>query len=224
MFESRIESSRAMDVNGQSPLLHPATRIGVWMLFAAALAAARWEHVGAAGCVLGIWLAWARPPVLLPMLHRARWLLLSLVAVYALATPGATLALWEGGPGPSAEGLALGLLQAGRIVLMIGALALLLAATPAEELVTGLWALLKPLAPLGVDPERVALRLALTLDYAQRAAPRRPGEWRGALAAALEPEAGPGAPVRLARIPFSWRDSAVAAVAVGVLVLLPGLA
>jgi energy-coupling factor transporter transmembrane protein EcfT len=209
-----------MDANGPLPLLHPATRIGAWVLFAAVLAAARWEFVAAAGCALGIWLALARPPLLRPMLRRARWLLLSLVAVYALATPGATLALG----GLSAEGLALGLLQAGRLVAMIGALALLLAATPTTELLSGLWVLLRPLAPLGVDAQRVALRLALTLEYAQQAAPRRPGDWSAALAAALEPDAGPGTPVRLARIPFTWRDGAAVAAGMGLLALLPGLA
>lgn len=213
-----------MDANGPFPLLHPATRIGVWILFAAALAAAPWEHVAAAGGALAVWLALARPPMLRPMLRRSRWLLISLVAVYVLATPGAPLVLWEGGPGASAEGLALGLLQGGRIVLMIGALALLLAATPAEELVAGLWALLEPLAPLGVDARRVALRLALTLEYAQRVAPARPADWGAALAGALEPDAGEGAPVRLSRLPFTWRDSVAGVLAIGVVVLLPVLA
>lgn len=213
-----------MDAANPLPLLHPATRIGIWILFAAALAAARWELLVVSGCALGVWLAISKPPMLLTMLRRARWLLLSLVAVYALATPGATLPLWEGGPGPSAEGLALGLLQGGRIVGMIGALALLLAATPADELLSGLWALLQPLTPLGVDARRVALRLALTLEYAQRAVPRRPMDWGAALAGALEPEAGEGAPVRLEQIPFTWRDAAAGALALGALFLLAVLA
>jgi energy-coupling factor transporter transmembrane protein EcfT len=211
-----------MHPDGAAPSLHPATRIGVWILFAAAVAAGRWEFLAASAAVLAGWLALARPAILLPMLRRARWLLLSLVLVYAIATPGAPLPLWEGGPGLSAEGLAQGMLQAARIALMIGALALLLAATSVEELIAGLSTLLRPLAPLGVDAERVALRLALTLEYARRRAPRRRGDWSGALAAALEPDTAAPAPVRLPRIPFTWRDGAVAGAAA--LILFLGLA
>jgi energy-coupling factor transporter transmembrane protein EcfT len=210
-----------MDAGGAISMFHPATRIAVWILFAAGVAMARWQWLVAFGLLLAAWLGLTRPPNLLPMVRRARWLLLSLVLVYALATPGAGLHIWEGGPGFSHDGLSLGLVQAGRIVLMIGALALLLAATPADELVVGLWVLLRPLAPLGLDPQRVALRLALTLEYAQRRGSPRRGDWRNALVSALEPESGTGTPVRLARIPFSWRDGA--AVGAALLIFALGL-
>jgi len=185
--------------------LHPATRIGLWLLLALAVAWLRWEALALASAALAAWLAASRNPVFPAMLRRARWLLASLLLVYGFATQG--VPLWEALPALSREGVALGAMQAWRIVLLLAGLALLMAATPPAALVSGIHALLQPLAPLGVDAGRVALRLTLTLDYARRQPPLRGRDWRQALAAALEPEPGPGEPVRVEARPFTWRDS-----------------
>lgn len=186
-------------------LLHPATRIGLWLLLALAVAWLRWEALALLGAALAAWLAAGRNPVFPAMLRRARWLLASLLLVYGFATPGA--ALWEAFPALSRDGVALGAMQAWRIVLLLAGLALLMAATPPAALISGIHALLRPLAPLGVDAGRFALRLALTLEYARQQPRVRGGNWREALAAALEPEPGPGAPVVVQARPFTWRDS-----------------
>ncbi|HSD59503.1 MAG TPA: energy-coupling factor transporter transmembrane component T [Burkholderiales bacterium] len=188
-------------------LLHPATRIGVWILLALAVAWLRWEALAFLSAVLATWLAATRNPTLMPMVRRARWLLASLLLVYGFATPGTPL--WEAVPALSREGIALGGMQAWRIVLMLAGLSLLTAATPSAELVSGIRALLRPLATLGLDPGRFALRLALTLEYARQQAPVGGRNWRDALAAALEPEPGPAVPVIVQTRPFTWRDSLV---------------
>lgn len=190
-----------------APLLHPATRIGLWMLLALAAAWLRWEALALLSAALAAGLAGSRNPVFLPMVRRARWLLASLLLVYGFATPGA--ALWHAFPALSSDGVALGALQAWRIVLMLAGLAVLMAATPAAELISGVHALLRPLAPLGLDRGRFALRLALTLEYARRQTPVRARDWRDALASALEPEPGPAVPVMVETRPFTWRDSLV---------------
>lgn len=188
-----------------TPLLHPATRIGLWLLLALAVAWLRWEALAVLSAALAAALAAGRNPVFWSMLRRARWLLLSLLLVYGFATPGAPL--WEALPALSREGVALGAMQAWRIALLLAGLALLMAATPPAALISGIHALLRPLVALGVDAGRFALRLALTLEYARRQAPLRGRDWREALDRALEPEPGPGEPVRLEARPFTWRDS-----------------
>lgn len=190
-----------------APLLHPATRIGLWILLALAVAWLRWEALALLSAALALWLAATRNPAFLPLLRRARWLFASLLLVYGFATPGAPL--WAAIPAPSWEGVALGAMQTWRIALMLAGLSLLTAATPAAELISGIHALLRPLATLGIDPGRFALRLALTLEYARRQDPVRGRNWRDALAAALEPEPGPSAPVVVDARPFTWRDTLV---------------
>jgi len=190
-----------------APLLHPATRIGLWILLALAVAWLRWEALALLSAALATCLAATRNPAFLPMLRRARWLLASLLLVYGFATAGAPL--WEAFPALSWEGVALGAMQTWRIVLMLAGLSLLMAATPSAELIAGIHALLRPLATLGLDPGRFALRLALTLEYARQQPQVRGRNWRDALAAVLEPEPGPSAPVLVEARPFTWRDSFV---------------
>jgi len=105
---------------------------------------------------------------------------------------------------------------------MLAGLSLLTATTPPAALISGIHALLRPLATLGLDPERFALRLALTLEYARQQAPVRGRNWRDALAAALEPEPGPSAPVVVEARTFTWRDSL--ALGASALALVLGLA
>lgn len=203
-----------------APLLHPATRIGLWILLALAVAWLRWEALALMSAALAAWLLATRNPVFLPMLRRARWLLASLLLVYGFATPGA--ALWEGYPALSREGVALGAMQTWRIALMLAGLSVLMAATPPAALISGIHALLRPLATLGLDPGRFALRLALTLEYARQQVPVRGRNWRDSLAAALEPEPGPPAPVVVEARPFTWRD--YLAVGASALAIAVGLA
>jgi energy-coupling factor transporter transmembrane protein EcfT len=118
------------------------------------------------------------------LVRRARWLLASLALVFALATPGVDLIPALGSIGPSREGVTLGLIHLLRLTLVLAALALVLRITPLEELVEALYGLLRPLAWLGLDRARIALRLLLVLRYVEQP---HGGDWRGWLEQAQAP-------------------------------------
>lgn len=97
---------------------------------------------------------------------RTRWLLLSLLAVFALGDLAGDWPLPDVA-GALAGALA-GLTQVGRLLLVLAALALFLETTPLAEILAALRAVLAPLARCGVDVDRAVVRLALTLLYAER--------------------------------------------------------
>jgi energy-coupling factor transporter transmembrane protein EcfT len=199
-------------------LFHPATRILLWVLFAAAVAMMGWSGLSAASLLLALALAGLRDRACLTMLRRARWLLISLLLVYGLATPGPGLVIGEVPLPVSQGGLEAGLLQAWRLVAMIAGLALLLALTPVPQLVAGIHAILSPLRIFGIDPETTALRLSLTLEYARALGRPKGKSWRDALVAALEPDDEPPSRVVVERPPFTWHDSLALAAGVAALI------
>jgi hypothetical protein len=187
--------------------LHPVARILLWCGWAVAV-----ER--------------AAPPLLLPMavasataflfpgvrahawrlLRRTRWLLLVLVLTYAYVVPGT--ALWPplGWVSPSIEGLQQGALRAARLALMLAGLAVLFASTARPRLLFALYVLARPLGVLGFDRRAFAVRLALTLDYAERMP--KPARWLDALRA---PPADDAPPATLTLEAERWqsRDTAV---------------
>ncbi len=107
------------------------------------------------------------------LLRQARWLLLSIVLLYAWMTPGTPLlaglaAGWQ----PSREGVALALHQLGVLVVLIAAAGLLLNSQGEQRLVAGLLQLLWPLRRIGMPTERFAVRLVLTLSAVAQLQPQ----------------------------------------------------
>lgn len=117
------------------------------------------------------------------LLRRARWLLISIMAIYAFATPGELLPQFPDAIAPTYEGLATGGLQSLRLAMMLAALAALLASTSRDAIMAGIYLMLMPLRPLGVSPDRFAARLWLTLHYVEAMPPDsfrhlKQGGWR----------------------------------------------
>ena len=184
--------------------LHPATRIVCWMAFAVLVPRLPVVLLAAASMVLSALLAFGAWPSFVRLAARARWLLVSLVLIYAWATPGE--AVFAIPLSPSGAGLQAGALQAWRLALMLAALALLLAGAAKQELLEGLYCLMRPFKRLGFAPERAAARLWLTLHYAE--APASGGTLAQRLQAAFAPSAADAAPVVIEHRPFTWRDGA----------------
>ncbi|GGP18641.1 hypothetical protein [Silvimonas iriomotensis] len=109
------------------------------------------------------------------MLRRMRVLLLAILLVYGWSTPG--LYLWSGGFSPTREGLWLGFLQAVRLVGVLTSLQWLLRSLTREAMFGGIYLLAAPLTLLGVNRQRWALRLTLTMDFAERLLAERQ-DWR----------------------------------------------
>lgn len=100
---------------------------------------------------------------------RARWLFLSIVTIGLLATPGLIV---DGLPWVSVEGLWHATSQAAHLLFALAMVAILMGAMTREEFVDGIAGLASVLRPVGLSPARLAVRLRLTLDYAEARLPR----------------------------------------------------
>lgn len=95
------------------------------------------------------------------LLRRSRWLLLTMLVMFGWFTPGTPLANL---PGASQEGLQLAAASIARLIIALSAVAMLLRTLTSAELVAGMRALLAPFVFFGIPRDRVAVRLALTLQ------------------------------------------------------------
>lgn len=121
------------------------------------------------------------------LLRRIRVLLIAIVVLFAWFTPGeAQVADWPR-LGPTREGLGLAMEHAARLIAVVCSVAVLLERLPADRLVSGLYALCRPLAVIGLSAERLALRLLLVLRYIESSGGDRAGNWRGWLLAGDSP-------------------------------------
>lgn len=198
-------------------MLHPATRILMWLFFALFLP---WLHQPAmlAVTLLLIPLLWTRGrSAFIKQLRRTRWLLLSIFLIYALATPGESLVEVLGAFSPTREGIDNGAMQAWRLGLLLAGLALLLAATPGKQLLSGMYTLLRPWRGLGVASERIAARIWLTLYYAEQTMHLNPGIWRDKLRLALSAESAHDHPVSFEVTPLLRADWLMLGLTVAVL-------
>lgn len=190
-----------------SPMLHPTVSLIVWGVMAALV---QWlppdglALACAAALAAGVLSA---PKRLGLLLRRTRWLIASLVLIFALATPGVYLLPSLGSLGPTEEGLRFGFEHLMRLIFVLASLAVLLQVTGPDGLVAGLHGLIRPLSWLGLDRGRVAVRLMLVMHYAEQSP--RAGRWREWLQG--EPAEGEPARLRLQASPLGVADIAVLA-------------
>jgi energy-coupling factor transport system permease protein len=142
------------------------------------------------------------------VVRRSRWLLLTLMLVYALTTPGEFMADW-GRWTPTYEGVQQGLAQVARLLTMLAGLALLLGSTPRSVLMGGLCQMLRPLMALGVPVERFSARLWLTLHYVEEVPVDQAMTFRQRFdRLALVEESSAAAHVSIELVPLSMWDMA----------------
>ena len=147
--------------------MHPLVRIVCLVAFAVALQLVHWQLLATACLVLPVLLVWRGNAIFLVLLRRARWLMLSILLIYAFATPGEYLPGFPDYAAPTYEGLRTGIVQMARLAAMLGALSLLLATSSREDIMVGVYLLLQPLRVLKLAPERFSARLWLTLHYVE---------------------------------------------------------
>lgn len=145
------------------------------------------------------------------ILRRSRWLLLTLLVIYALTTPGEYLDGWTLPVAPTYEGIASGAIQALRLLAMLAGLACLLGSTSRADLIVGIYLMLQPLRCMGLAVERFTVRLWLTVDYVEREPPPRASVGWQRLNL---PDAGDPSPrldqIDIAIPRFGWRDGLLA--------------
>lgn len=187
---------------------NPAVQILIWILIATALQVAQPGILLPVCAVLLIGASqWAHGR-LMKLLSRTRWVMISLLAIYAWATPGD--AVWEGlaAWSPTREGLLDGAVQLLRLIGALAALAILLSRLSQQQLIGGLYALAYPLQGFGDLRTRLAVRLSLTLRYAEQLWVERKADWRAELEACLTPVQTQSATViEIERMSFHWRDT-----------------
>lgn len=166
---------------------HPAAQILTWCLLVAAMQVLLPSALlVAAGLVLLGAFAVSRHKFM-QLVRRTRWIMLSLLLIYAWSTPGHALPESLGAFGPTREGLIDGALQLVRLLAALAALAILLDRLHRQQLISGLYTLFAPLRLIGLSRERLAVRLALTLHYAEVAMLRSKGGWQDTLNGLFEP-------------------------------------
>ena len=151
--------------------LHPTTLILTWIGFALALSAFGLNTMAVASVVVVGLMAISGVARCWQLVRRARILILVLLLVYVFATPGTPLFGGWDRAYPTWEGLQAGSIQAWRLLLLVSALAVLLSYLSRQQLLAGIYVLLLPLKPLGVPVAKFAVRLCLTLQYAESASP-----------------------------------------------------
>ena len=140
------------------------------------------------------------------LLRRTRWILFSVLLIYAYTGPGDTLWPQLGAFSPVADGMMDGVFQLLRLVTVLAGLSILLSLLSQSQLIAGLYILSRPLCIFGLSRERIAVRLALTLRYAESAVQNTASNWRGSIEHLLAPmQLVPGY-IELNIAPFSRRD------------------
>ena len=198
--------SKTTQFVSDTKMTHPAVQIYIWIclaLFAQIL------HGYALMLLAGILLVLASRLCrerFFFLLRRTRWILLSVLIIFAYSSPGDALWPQLGVFSPVAEGLVDGLMQILRLLTMLAGLSVLLTLLSQAQLVAGLYALSAPLGYLGLARERIAVRLALTMQYAETAMQDTADNWRGSMEYFLAP--APVAPgyIELHDASFSRRD------------------
>lgn len=181
-------------------MIHPAAGLLGWLILAIALQAMGWTALG----MLALALLAAGPAMRerwLQLARRARWLLLTLWAIFAWGTPGE--AYFDLAWGPTDAGVAEANLHFFRLLVTFGTLAWLFAQGDRSRMTAGLWGLVRPLGGLGVAVDRFVVRLSLVFEYVEEQPPR--GSWRQVFNPLVSGEGGVSR-VQVMEQPWSGRD------------------
>jgi len=139
-------------------VLHPAIRILLLLFLCIASASADHAQLLFTFLLLSIGFAFGQKSLLiktLKLFYRLKWLFTSILLVYVFLGPGSE-AHWSG--------LQAGLLRVASLMLLIAAVNLLVQSASANEFLGGLMWVLSPLKRLGLPTQRIAVRMALTLE------------------------------------------------------------
>lgn len=185
-------------------LIHPATRLVAWAALVILAQLARGPLLWGLGfVVLASALLFARHRAR-RLVRRVRILVLVLLVLFALFTPGEALLPYLGSMGPTQEGLFVALLHCLQLLIVVLLVAVLLEKTDDRMLVAGLMVLARPLGVLGLPVERLAVRVLLVFRYVESPPA---GGWRALLVHQDEPLRAEG--LRIRCMPFGWLDGLV---------------
>jgi energy-coupling factor transporter transmembrane protein EcfT len=132
----------------------------VWMIVLLRVIALPWPTIGLACVAILLLAGLVSARVLYGLLRRSRWIILAIVLLFGWMTPGMPVS-WI--PGATSEGLQQAGEQLARLLLSIAMVSVLLSRLGQTSLLSGCYGLALPLRWLGINVDRLVLRLALTL-------------------------------------------------------------
>lgn len=147
--------------------MHPSIRILCCVLFITLVSHATWLQLGLYSIVLSALHLSVGSHTLISsfiMIKRLRWLLLSIIMLSLWFTPGEALLNEYEKWSPTKEGLEFGLLRIAILVEIVLAVNIMLLTTSTERLIAALQWLLHPLIWTGITSDKLALRIAMTLE------------------------------------------------------------
>jgi len=185
---------------------HPAVFILIWISLTIAMQSLQATELLFAGVPLLIIAYTFSAGRLIILLRRTRWIMLSLLIIYAYATPG--LAVWQSLAqfSPTHEGIIDGLLQLCRLAIALAGLAILLGLLSQQQFIGGLYTLGYPLRYIGLSRDRIAVRLALTMHYAESVILDTSSNWRSSIEHMLAPAEMKHNEVEIHSVPFKVLD------------------
>jgi energy-coupling factor transport system permease protein len=186
---------------------HPATQIIAWCILVATLQKLSLVPLLTAAAFILLVAFALSGHKFFQLLRRTRWVMISLLLIYFYSTPGEPLSEAMGVLSPSREGLMDGVLQLTRLLSALAALAVLLDRLGRAQLIAGLYTVFAPAQWLGLSRERLAVRLALTLHYAEAAMLRHTNTWQDSLRGLFEPHNESAEPIELPISRFSLGDA-----------------
>lgn len=198
-------------------LPHPAAIIVLWVFLAIALQSLHVTAMLLTGAVIMAAALKLSALRLYTLLRRTRWVMISLLMIYGFVTPGEALWSAAGSFSPTLQGIADGAVQLCRLAFALAGLAIVLNVLDQAQLMGGIYALTAPLRMLGLSRERIAVRLALTLHYAETAMLETATDWRASIEHLLAPPADEVREVEIPVMPFRLRDAALLAAGAGAL-------
>ena len=101
------------------------------------------------------------------LMKRLKWFYAVMFILFVFNTPGQHLPNWPAWAEPTYEGIEAGLKQFIRVATILGVLSLLLINNNKQQLISGLYFLIKPMSFFGLDVKRFSARLWLTLHYVE---------------------------------------------------------
>lgn len=99
----------------------------------------------------------------LMLARRLRWFFLSILILYLWFYPGTELLPLMGRFSPAVEGVNEAVLRITSLLIVISYSVFLVQLTPRDQIISGIQTLLSPLAAIGINSDRFALRLGLVL-------------------------------------------------------------
>jgi len=188
---------------------HPATQILALCLLIGALQFLAPEFLVAFSVLILTGTFFMHGHRLVLLIRRTRWIMVSLVLIYAISTPGQPLLDLPGIFAPTYEGLADGVLQLMRLLAALAALAILLEHLSRKQLIAGLYMLFAPFQWVGGSRERLAVRLALTLHYAEAVMLRGTANWQESLQRLFDAHEEPIKQMEISLYRFGFIDFAL---------------